>query len=217
MPAGQKGDCHGGQEGQQHTHTHTPIPRTHTVWHRHLVQSLGNTARQILTDHKLGYEHSLTKPEETPTRTDTQFPQVRVASPLPAGAPPALTHVHKHTHGHTLTWGKGEGGHRGQCVPSLSSPAAAKETIYKAVSGARHAGSQRSVMAGREGGREAGRTDREGRGRWTGAEPWWEARPCTPRWHCAASRGVFIPLLLPLYLHHSRGTGPDFFYDRWGS
>ena len=145
------------------THTHTPISRTHTVWHRHLVQSLGNTARQILTDHKLGYEHSLTKPEETPTRTDTQFPQVRVASPLPAGAPPALTHVHKHTHGHTLTWGKGEGGHRGQCVPSLSSPAAAKETIYKAVSGARHAGSQRSVMAGREGGREGGRENGPGR------------------------------------------------------
>lgn len=86
---------------ESNTHTHTPIPRTHTVWHRHLVRSLGNTARQILTDHKLGYEHSYTKPEEISTHTDTQFPQVRVASPLPAGAPPpqhTCTSTHTGTH-----------------------------------------------------------------------------------------------------------------------
>ena len=48
----------------------------------------------------------------------------------------------------------------------------AKATIYKAVSGARHAGSQRSVLAGREGGREAGKQggSATGKGGSTGPE-----------------------------------------------
>lgn len=114
-------------------------------------------------------------------------------------------------------------------MPCPSSPAArpAKATIYKVVSGARHAGSQRSLMAGREGQREGERT---GKGAVTGPERSPDGKPgqrprrapaggcaCTRVGYFTASPGFFIPSSPPLCSHHSRGTGPGFLYDSWGN
>lgn len=109
------------------THTHTPpSTKAHTVWHKYPEQSLENTSRQMHSDHNQEYQHTATQTPRIPCHTQARRPPSPGACGSPTPCRGAPLHVHRHTHGHTLTWGRGASGLRGQCVPYPSCRAACK-------------------------------------------------------------------------------------------
>lgn len=190
---GQRGDCHGGWD----THTHTPIHKgTHSVAQIPRAEPGEYKQADAFRSQPRIPTHSHTNPKNTLPHASTQTPLPRCVW-LPhslQGRPPSRAQAHTRAHtdlGEGCEWAPGPV----RALPVL--PGRLQRRLFIRLSAARGmpGASVPSCQGGGYGGRESGRAGREGRGRWTRAEPWREARPvplpCTPRWLCLQAHGSF--------------------------